>query len=33
LRRVAPEIAALAERNFDIVSDVVTHNVTDEAGA
>jgi polysaccharide pyruvyl transferase WcaK-like protein len=32
LRRVAPEIAALAERNFDIVSDIVLQDVSEGAG-
>jgi polysaccharide pyruvyl transferase WcaK-like protein len=33
LRRVQPEIAALAERNFDIVSDVVSNDAPKAAGA
>ena len=33
LRRVQPEIAALAERNFDIVSDVVSGDAPKAAGA
>jgi len=32
LQRVQPEIAALAERNFDIVSDVVSGDVPKAAG-
>jgi polysaccharide pyruvyl transferase CsaB len=32
LRRVEPQLAALAERNFDIVSDIVLHDVSEGAG-
>jgi hypothetical protein len=32
LRRVEPQLAALAERNFDIVSDIVLQDVSEGAG-